>query len=46
LHEVALRIAQEAETLARDFNDTFTKFRFGLNLFATFGSSLPPLAPA
>src|SRR5438477_57809 len=44
LHEIALRIAQKSETLAGDFNDTFAEFRFGLNLFATFGSRLSSLA--
>ena len=46
LHEVALRVTQEPETLAGDFNDAFAEFRFSLNLFATFGSSLPSLASA
>src|SRR4030095_526255 len=41
LHEVALGIAQETETFARDLDDPFTEFRLGLNLFATFGNSLP-----
>jgi hypothetical protein len=45
LHEVTLRIAQESKTLARDFDDAFAEFRFGLNLFAPFGTGLRPLAP-
>ena len=43
LHEVALRIAQEAKTFARDFDDTFAEFGLRLNLFATFGNSLSSL---
>src|SRR5438552_12003045 len=46
LHEVALRVAQKSETLARNFNDTFAEFRFGLNLFAIFGSWLSSLSRA
>src|SRR5262249_10754320 len=44
LHEVALRIAQEPETFARDFDDAFAKFRLGLNLFPTFTSSVCSLS--
>jgi hypothetical protein len=45
LHEVTLRIAEKSKTLARDFDDAFAEFRFGLNLFAPFGTGLRPLAP-
>jgi hypothetical protein len=45
LHEVTLRIAQESKTFARDFDDAFAEFRFGLNLFAPFGTGLRSLAP-
>src|SRR4029077_21123160 len=40
VHKIAFWIAQKAETVPRDFNDTFTKFRFALNLFAGFASAL------
>src|SRR5438552_849466 len=40
LHEVALRVAQESKTFARNFNDAFAKFRFPLNLLAVFNGTL------
>jgi hypothetical protein len=46
LHEVALRVTQEPETFARNFDDTFAEFRLGLNWFATFGTNLRSLASA
>ena len=44
LHKVALRIAQEPEAFARDFDDAFAEFRLSLNLFATFHNGLRGLA--
>src|SRR5438552_6017314 len=46
LHKVALRITQEAEAFAGNFNDAFAKFRLSLNWFAGFDSALHCFATA
>jgi hypothetical protein len=44
LHEIALCIAQESETLTRNLDDAFAKFRLNLNLFAVFDRALGALS--
>src|SRR5205823_4237187 len=46
LHKVALRIAQEPEAFAGNFDDAFAKLRLGLNWFAVFGFSFNDLGSA
>ena len=46
LDKIAFRIAQKTEAFAGNFDDAFAEFRFGLNLFAGFGSALSGFSAA